>query len=217
MDVGVANARFKGSTDAFIEDWSNTGVKPRTTNLRRGWKRKTDGTWFPFGGGRYSVNAWDLVSGKRSYNYRKSWDGGAKHDASGDYYFMTSGGDKTTPTATNPSKHKIERKETSPDYEKIKIDKVRLSLKDSTTLSVAWETDETTVPQFSHKIEIHDNRAGRDTPLASASGNVPHAREETIDVSSLNLSDTQYYLHLKCTDILGRESDVKVVAFGKTK
>ena len=54
-------------------------------------------------------------------------------------------------------------------------------------------------------------------PLASASGNVPHAREETIDVSSLNLSDTQYYLHLKCTDILGRESDVKVVAFGKTK
>jgi hypothetical protein len=38
-----------------------------------------------------------------------------------------------------------------------------------------------------------------------------------IDVSSLNLSATQYYLHLKCTDILGRESDVKVVAFGKTK
>jgi len=215
MDVGTANARFQGSTDAFIEDWLNTGVKPRTTNLRGGWKRKTDGTWFPFGGGRYSVNSWDLVEGKRSYDYRTNWNGGTQQDTTGDYYFMTAGGANTTPTTENPSKHVIERKETAPAYEKLAISQVRLAMKDPKTLSVAWETGSTTMPQFSYQIDIYDNRAGQGTPLASTSGNVPHLREATVDVSSLSLSDTQYYLHLKCTDILDRESDAKAVVFGK--
>ena len=69
MDVAVAGAHFQGGTDAFIEDWSSSGTHARTTHLRGGWKRSTDGSWFPFGKGRYSVNAWDLVEGKRSYNY----------------------------------------------------------------------------------------------------------------------------------------------------
>jgi len=49
MDVAAKEAFFKGSTDAFIEDWLNTGSKPRTTNLRGGWKRKLDGQWHAFG------------------------------------------------------------------------------------------------------------------------------------------------------------------------
>lgn len=215
MDVGTANARFQGSTDTFIEDWLNTGIKPRTTNLRGGWKRKVDGTWFPFGAGRYSVNSWDLVEGKRSYNYRTNWNCGTRHDTTGDYYFMTSGGAETTPTTANPSTHTIERKETAPAYDKLAIGKVRLALKDAKTLSVAWETDKTTVPQFSYRIEIHADRAGRGTPLVSTSANVPHLREVSVDVSSLNLSETQYYLHLECTDILDRRSDAKVVVFGR--
>ncbi|NQU22807.1 MAG: DUF3472 domain-containing protein [Candidatus Nealsonbacteria bacterium] len=215
MDVGTANAHFKGSTDAFIEDWLNTGAKPRTTNLRRGWKRKIDGTWFPFGAARYSVNSWDLVSGKRSYNYRSNWNGGTSRDATGDYYFMTSGGAKTAATTANPSRHAIERKETRPDYDRIAIGTMQLTLKDPKTLSVAWANDETTVPQFSYQIEIHDNRAGKGVPLVSASRNVPHAREEALDVSSLRLSDTQYYLHLQCNDILDRKSDAKVAVLGK--
>ena len=33
MDVAAKDAYFKGGTDAFLEDWSETGVKPRTTHL----------------------------------------------------------------------------------------------------------------------------------------------------------------------------------------
>ena len=91
MDVAAKDAKFRGSTDAFIEDWLNTGAKPRTTHLRKGWKRKEDGSWFPFGQGRYSVNYWDLDKGKRSYNFRTNWDGGVAKDKTGQYYFMVSG------------------------------------------------------------------------------------------------------------------------------
>ena len=38
MDVATKGAHFKGSTDAFIEDWLNTGKHPRMMNLQAGWK-----------------------------------------------------------------------------------------------------------------------------------------------------------------------------------
>ena len=103
MDVAVPNARFRGGTDAFIEDWVNTGKNVRVANLRGGWKRKMDGTWFPFGQTRYSVNSWDLVKGKRSYDFRTNWDGGVSKDKTGAFYYMKSGGAMTKPTSKNPS------------------------------------------------------------------------------------------------------------------
>ena len=215
MDVGAVKAYFKGPTDAFIEDWLNTGAKPRTTHLRRGWKRKVDGTWFPFGSGRYSVNSWDLVKGKRSYNYRTNWDGGTKRNHTGDFYFMTSGGAKTAATTSNPSIHAIKRKETEPGYTKIKISQTRLLFKKPGTLSVQWEVDPTTMPQFSYRLAIYDNPSCEGKPLVSTSRRVPHAREATLDISSLRLSDTSYYLHLECIDILDRKSDAAITAFGK--
>ena len=39
MDVAAKEAWFKGGTDAFLEDWSETGVKRRESHLRGGWKR----------------------------------------------------------------------------------------------------------------------------------------------------------------------------------
>jgi len=211
MDV-AAKALFQGGTDAFIEDWLNTGANPRTTHLRGGWKRKLDGTWFPFGSGRYSVNSWDLDQGKRSYNFRTNWNGGVQRDQTGDYYFMVSGGKKTSSTTRNPSKHTIKRNETEPDYEKIEISETKLTMKDANTVSVSWQVDKTTAPQFSYDIEVFDNESGRGKPLTSLSGQVAHSRSETLDVSSLNLTSGRHYLHLACVDIFDRRSDSKVIS-----
>ena len=111
MDVATKAAYFKGRTDAFIEDWLETGKNARTTHLRGGWKRKPSGEWHAFSGGRYSVNHWDLVPGKRSFNFKNNWNGGVAEDASGPFYFMVSGGADTKPTVRNPSEHAIARKE----------------------------------------------------------------------------------------------------------
>ncbi|MEZ6096933.1 MAG: DUF3472 domain-containing protein [Pirellulaceae bacterium] len=123
MDVAVAKVNFEGSTDAFIEDWIDSGANERTIHLGSGWKRKLDGSWFPFGSGNYSVNAWDLVRGKRSFDRRERWNGGVVNDSSESYYFMTSGGDTIKPQVANPSKHKLERatSEVRPDFEVTRI------------------------------------------------------------------------------------------------
>jgi hypothetical protein len=210
MDV-AAKATFQGGTDAFIEDWSNSGTKPRTTHLRGGWKRKADGTWFPFGAGRYSVNSWDLVRGKRSYNYRTNWNGGVERDETGDYYFMISGGKNTTSSTSNPSKHAIRRTEIKPDYATVRIRDAKVAMADTKTLSVSWEVDKTTTPPFGFYIKVFDNQAGRGKPLASVSRRVPHARATTVDVSSLKLESGRYYLHLECVDILERHSKPFVI------
>jgi hypothetical protein len=211
MDV-AAKATFQGGTDAFIEDWSNSGTKPRTSHLRGGWKRKTDGTWFPFGAGRYSVNSWDLIRGKRSYNYRTNWNGGVERDETGDHYFMISGGKNTTPSTSNPSKHAIQRKETEPDYAIVKIRNAKVAIADTKTLSVSWEVDNTTTPPFGFDIKVFDNQEGRGKPLASVSQRVPHARAATLNVSSLKLESDHCYLHLECVDILDRRSKPFVIA-----
>jgi hypothetical protein len=208
MDVAAKTA-FKGGTDAFIEDWLNTGAKPRSTNLRGGWKRKTDGTWFPFGVGRYSVNYWDLEKGKRSYNFRENWDAGTRKDSTGDFYFMTAGGAKTKSTSKNPSLHKLKRKDKEPVYKKIEVQTATAKLRDGQLL-VEWQTDPTTMPQFSYRIDVFDNKTGEGKRLATLAAKVPHARKAAIDVSSLKL--TRAFVHLKCVDILDRSSETKVIS-----
>lgn len=211
MDV-AAKATFRGGTDAFIEDWLNTGAKPRTTHLRGGWKRKKDGTWFPLGRGRYSVNSWDLDRGKRSYNFRTNWNGGVQRDKTGEFYFMISGGAKTAPTTANPSKFAIQRRETEPRYEKIKIRQAKATMMDAKTLSVSWKVDPTTTPPFSYQIRLFDNQAGRGKPLATASRQVPHARSATVDLSTLKFGKVRHYVHLDCVDILDRRSNTTVLS-----
>lgn len=211
MDV-AADAVFKSGTDAFIEDWLSTGEHARTTNLRGGWKRRTDGTWFPFGAARYSVNAWELDPGKRSYNFRTNWNGGVDEDASGKFYFMTSGGAETDASVENPSVHNIARKLTEPDYGKLKIEKLSISKRDDKSLIVSWQLDRTTIPQFSYRLSVFSNDKGDGEPLLTMSSKTPHANSATLDVSALDLESGTHYLHLVCTDILDRSSDAKVTA-----
>jgi hypothetical protein len=210
MDV-AARATFQGGTDAFIEDWMNTGAKTRTTHLRGGWKRRTDGTWYPFGTGRYSVNAWDLEGGKRSYNYRTNWNGGVQRDGTGEFYFMTAGGAETTATATNPSQFSLARSETEPAFEQLKISEAKLAWTDAKTLSASWEVDSTTTPQFGCEARLFDNETGRGKPLAALSENVPHARSAALGVPASEPAGT-YYVHLQCIDILGRRSKTSVLS-----
>ena len=105
---------FEGGTDAFIEDWLETGKNARTSHLRGGWKRRLNGQWHAFGRAQYSVNYWDLDPGKRSFNFKTNWNGGVAKDAAGEFYFMTAGGKATQPTTKNPSQHAINRTAPSP-------------------------------------------------------------------------------------------------------
>lgn len=210
MDVATKTT-FQGGTDAFIEDWLSTGSKPRTTHLRGGWKRKLDGTWFAMQRGRYSVNAWDLVNGKRSFNYRTNWDGGVAEDDNGKFFFMTAGGANTKPSTSNPSLHEIPRSNREPSYEKIKIDFVGASWANDGKLAVSWKVDETTAPQFSSQIQVFDNPEATGNPLVTVEAQIPHESSAKIDISSIDLIDEKFFVHLQCTDILDRPSDPAIL------
>lgn len=205
MDVAAKDAFFNGGNDSFIEDWLETGKNRRTTNLRNGWKRKPSGEWHAFGKVRYSVNSWDLPKGKRSFNFRTNWNGGVAKDASGEFYFMTSGGNATKPATTNPSNHSIKRNEKEPGYAAIKILSGKGQTERSGKLRIAWEIDPMTLPQFSFKIAAHDNAVGRGEPLAVVQKVEPHARTaELVLPKQLDRNRLHYFLH--CRDILGNES-----------
>ena len=207
MDVAVKKAFFKGGTDAFIEDWLETGKNVRTTNLRGGWKRKLNGDWHAFQSGRYSVNYWDLEPGKRSFNFKTNWNGGVAKDEAGSFYFMTAGGEDTKPSAANPSRHKIKRKDTKPKYEAIELKSAKLRLAKRGKLVVTWETDSRSLPQFGFKITGHANPSGQGEPLFQLESVEPHARRAELPMKKA-LGQAQVFIHLFCRDILGNESQV---------
>lgn len=207
MDVAAKDAYFKGGNDSFIEDWLETGRNARTTHLRNGWKRRLNSEWHAFGSARYSVNSWDLEEGKRSFNFRTSWDGGVAADAGGEYYFMTSGGADTKPTTTNPSRHSITRTEKKPGYAPIQI---RSGAADPTAdgkLEVRWELDPESLPQFRFTVTAHDNPAGTGTPLARVEQIAPHARTVTLALPD-GVDRNTVHLRLACHDILDNASAV---------
>ena len=206
MDV-AAKANFEGRTDAFIEDWLETGAKPRTTQLRGGWKRKLDGDWFPFGEARYSVNSWDLEAGKRSYQYRTNWDGGVQRDKTGSFYYMISGGPQTKPTATNPARFRIRRQEKEPNFAKLKVRNVALTRNSDGDWQVRWQVDDTTTPPFSLQLQVFDNKECAGEPITTQCVPEPHARAATLNPQVLSPPEKNYYLRLRVNDILDRESE----------
>ncbi len=214
MDVAVPAARFRGGTDAFIEDWLSTGAKPRTTHLRNGWKRKMNGDWFPFGSGRYSVNYWDLEKGKRSYDFRTNWDGGIKKDNAGEFYFMTSGGKATSPSTKNLSRHSIARTGTSgtqkpsPEFDKLKVESVTGKKLGDQTIQVKWKLNDETSPQFSYQIQIYDNEKLVGEPVVVSAMTSPESRSAVIKMvknKEGKLSfEGDHWGRLICTDIFQR-------------
>jgi len=123
LDVAAPEAFFQGGIDSFLEDWLETGDQKRTSHLRGAWRRDLKGQWHAPEKARYSVNSWDLVEGKRSFQMRTRWNGGVAKDETGPFFFMTAGGSDTTPTTENPSTLTIPRPhESRTSYPRLEID-----------------------------------------------------------------------------------------------
>ncbi len=207
MDVAAKGAFFQGGTDAFIEDWLETGQRQRTVNFRRGWKRKVDGQWHAFGSGRYSVNFWDLEKGKRSFNFRTNWNAGTSRDETGAFYFMTAGGRKTVPTTANPSRHEIQRRAGKPGYAPIKLRSAKLSVQTGGKLTVSWENDPATLPQFSFALSLFDKPSTQGVHLARIEKVQPHARQADLMLPE-GIDLKRIIVRLQCRDILDNQSPV---------
>lgn len=210
MDVAAKDATFKGGTDAFIEDWLNTGKHRRTSHLKGGWKRKTNGNWHAFQSARYSVNSWDLVAGKRSFNFRENWNGGTNKSADSEYFFMTAGGKTTRPTTTNPSSHAIKRTERQPDLGNIAIAETKAKLTPQ-GLQISWKLTKPSTPQFACRLEVFDNAACTGTPLVSHIHDVPHSKSAMIP--SGQLTRGKLYLRVTPTDIFDRVGTSTITKF----
>ena len=206
MDVAAKEAWFQGRTDAFIEDWLETGVNARTTNLRGCWKRKIGGEWYAAGSARYSVNSWDLDPGKRSFNFKTNWNGGVAKDAEDgeEFYFMTAGGKSTAPSAENPSQHTIKRDEKRPDQAPIRIKSGKAQVA-GTKVVITWNNDRATLPQFSFTITVHDNADGKGEPLVQVTRVEPHARSAELTLPAA-ADTTRVFITLIHRDILENES-----------
>ncbi|MEC9091547.1 MAG: DUF3472 domain-containing protein [Planctomycetota bacterium] len=201
MDVASKGARFQGGTDAFIEDWLNTGQHKRTSHLRNGWKRKMDQTWFPFQSARYSVNSWDLEKGKRSYNFRTQWDGGTQNN---NYFFMTSGDKSTQPSTTNPSTHKIKRIQKTPNFGIPKIDSFSAKQNKDGSLELSWQLNKKSTPQFSYQVSIRSSTQKKRQPILIQKTK-PHGRRMIIP--SLKSGLEAPVVELVCTDLFGKPSN----------
>ena len=218
MDVAVPHALFRGGTDAFIEDWASSGRETRTIHLRRGWKRKANGDWFPFGSGNYSVNAWDLDVGKRSHNFRTSWNGGVKSEPvkgpadlieparpKEAFYFMKSGGPPAGDRVDNPSRHSIDRRGSRIEFPLPVLKSFQASLMPDGSVRGTWSFEATSVPPFSTSMEIFATR--EDTVQALVTGRLAaaHERSSTVKPTERSLLRSARWARLTVRDIFDRE------------
>lgn len=210
MDVAAPEAYYEGGTDAFIEDWLETGERVRMIHLRGGWRRSVeDGVWHPFREGRYSVNAWDLEKGKRSFRFRTAWNGGVADDETGSYYFMVAGGKATRPTVENPSGHAIPRTAAAPDHAPLKLLQANMKRGSRGTVTVTWKTDAATLPQFAYTLEIRDKPGRSGEPAVAVSEIDPSAREASLTLPE-DWEGRRPYLWLQCRDLLDHEVGIAV-------
>ncbi|NWK57428.1 DUF3472 domain-containing protein [Verrucomicrobiaceae bacterium N1E253] len=219
IGVKEPRIRIKGPNDAFIEDWKDTGKNMREVHLRHIWRRDGQGEWHPAQSGRYTPNRGDCLPGKRSHHYKNNWDAGTRKDSTGDFYYMRSGGSQTRPSP--PLKYpdnmnhvfSVENKADRPDYQKAKIKKISITKKAS-GLNLVWSMEETSLPQFSYKIELFDNAECAGDPLLSKSEWRPETREVNIDWMP---SDHQtVHLRLSIADIFDQSvKEVRMVTLSK--
>ncbi len=188
MEVAVPRTRFEGPTDAFLEDWARTGLHRREVHYRNGWKRALEGTWVPLTEGRYSVNRWDLEPGKRSFNFRHSWNGGIAEDAGGEYFFMIAGGTETRPEVSNPSVHRLgapPRDGAGPGFDPLRIVRATATRKGA-TVEVRWEVDAGASPQFTGQVDLLQKAADEAPAVATSAPLQPHDRTCEIDMPEQN-------------------------------
>jgi hypothetical protein len=120
---------------------------------------------------------------------------------------MTAGGKGSKPSATNPSRHSIKRKDTKPKYEAIKLKSAKLRLAKRGKLVVTWETDLQTLPQFAYTITGHDNLSGEGEPLFRLEKVEPHACRAELPTQKA-LGQAQVFVRIRCLDVLDNESPI---------
>jgi hypothetical protein len=210
MDVAAANAYFQGSLDAFIEDWSATGANRRETHIRKPWRRKTAGTWEGLTQAGYSVNKGDLGSGGRSYNFRQNWDGGKRNDATGDFFYMTSGGAETVPTTANPSNLSIARADAKPAYAAIALKNLTPRMLGTDRIEIAWERDSLSLPQFKYILETFSDPGFAGTPIAAVEKSLPDQGKDTVSLAGKG--NGPFYGRLTLVDILDNRAQIPAFA-----
>ncbi len=207
MDVASEKANLLGGNDSFIEDWLDTGTEARTTHLRNGWKRRLDGEWHAFDSARYSVNSWDLTEGKRSFDFRTSWNGGVAKDSTGEYYFMTSGGEETRPTTENPSTFEIKREEKEPSFGALAVKSVEKVVGDNGEILVRWTIDPKGAPQFAYTISAVVGEGSEATTVLEQETIEPHGRTAIVKLPK-GVAPESATLFLKCRDVFDRQSEI---------
>ena len=209
FDVAVAGAHFEGGTDAFLEDWLDTGKEGRTTNLRGGWKRRLDGSWHPFAQARYSVNAWDLEPGKRSFAMREVWDGGVRGEGDDAYYFMSAGG-KASPSTANPSQHTIPRTEREPSIAAGRLTAFDAAAAGNAGWQLTWACASQAAPPYAFVIETYANQEGTGEPLTREEIIQPHRRSHVLTQAQVSAAKPRA-VKLTCIDLFDREADARLV------
>ncbi len=178
IDYPVAGIYFEGQTNAFLEDWTSTGVNTRRYELKDIFKRKTDGTWLPGAQATFTRN-----NEARSANYTNANDSGV----SGGAYYMQSGGN-TTPSYTSPLPLTLSQnpgiQPTNPAID--------FSITSATTNEIKWSVPVSSTPQFRYTISVNG------TQVATAIG----TEVKKVAINAIAGSTVMVVLE----DILGRTS-----------
>ena len=107
----------------------------------------------------------------------------------------------------NPSIFKIERNFEKPQQTPIKIIKAKAKRISAQKISVEWESDPTTLPQFSYDIKVL-HAINKNKPIIShIKTTIPHQRKTELSIpSSINSDDIE--IIVQCKDILDNESNL---------
>lgn len=144
MDFPVANVKFNGSTNSFLEDWSTSGQNMRKVFQKDGYKRRTNGIWEPFNDVTYRINTYDIEPGRRSYNFKDNYDAGVEDG----YYYLQSGGN-TIPSFSGTSTNLTNLFPVPPTN--LPIDFYITNL---TETELSWTVPNSSTPQFKLQVKI---------------------------------------------------------------
>lgn len=206
-----ANLKFTGSY-CFIEDWRGDG-EYRESQIRKGWNRlSSNSEWVPITTYKYDINDNDIKYGGRSYNKRTNWAGGKKSDATGEFFYMGAGGSIAC-TNNDNTNYTISRTETLPqeEYGIHKISKFsNVILDNNKKLALNWGWDSTTVPQFIYTLTVKDGNS----TIIEKTDTIPEKRDDTLDISSLNLDAKLYTVSLEVIDFFDGHANLKTLQIG---
>ncbi|XP_046558851.1 uncharacterized protein LOC124267907 [Haliotis rubra] len=177
VDFPVKSVMFNTSTGSFVEDWAGTGDSMRKAFLRDGFKRKSDGTWFPFASGKF-----DVVRGTGTANHSDNYDAGRIQDR----YYLVSGGTTQPTQGLGTSKRFDVQTHLEPTEKPIDF-----TITTATPKLVTWSVPVSSTPQFKYTINLGSHLVAMDITTEVRS----HV------LSGANVGDTVTVI---LEDILGR-------------